>query len=251
MYCTVKNKVFYFENQRPCVLLKELHTCDFVTFQCPEGSWNKCICAKPGVKARVTMKMRLFWRLEHQAIFSSKTISFKMNVSKACIWPSMCCIISLLANSPWLRPTNCEFGKSKPLAQSHVCETVSFYLPKQRMQSFGDISLPVWSLQNIPALPNHFSEQTIYCCLLDPVNLNDPCDSLKETLQLKWGIVFHGLCPNDWWHFWRHLQRRPPANLKRHLNTKILPRHKESNILTTMLQISKVFIVAWSNRKKE
>lgn len=41
--------------------------------------------------------------------------------------------------------------------------------------------------------------------------------------RLKWSIVFHGLCPNDWWHFLRHLQRRPPANLEHHLNAEISP----------------------------
>lgn len=147
---------------------------------------------------------------------------------------------SLFANSPWLWPTNCEFGNSKPSAESYVCVAVQFYLPKQRMQSFGDISLTVWSLKNIPALPIHFSEQTIYCCRLDPVNLNDPCNSPKETLQLKWSILFHGLCPNDWWHFLRHFQRQPLANLECHVNAKIFPCQEQSHILTlvSMFHIS-------------
>lgn len=150
-----------------------------------------------------------------------------MNVSKACMWPSMSCIIFLLANSPWLRNSK---------AFSGVAYLRSCLIPlskNRRMQSPGDIFLSQKAWRTTPALQIHFSGQTIYCCLVDPVNLNDPCDSLKETLELKWSIVFHGLCPNDWWHFLRHLQRRPLANLERHLNAKISPRHEQSHIVSS------------------
>lgn len=85
--------------------------------------------------------------------------------------------------------------------------------------------------------------------LLDPVNLNDPCDSLKETLRLKWSIAFHGLCPNDWWHFLRHRQRRPLANLERHLNAKILSCHEQSHT-RPCLSVSHQHVSACSKLEK-
>lgn len=80
---------------------------------------------------------------------------------------------------------------------SHVCEADCFHFPKwcRVLMTF----LSVISQKNNPALPIHFSGQTIYCCLLDPLNLNDPCDSLKETLCWNGALCFtcHVLMTDD------------------------------------------------------
>lgn len=158
---------------------------------CPEGFQSKCICAKHRVKVRMTMKVRL--KYKNMKPFSLQRRSVLSKCLWGFVWPSVSCFVGTSLCKPSMSAT-----------YKLILET-RFQFPNLRKQSFIDVSLTVWRLKNAPNLSIHFSEQTIYCCLLNPVSSNDPRHSLREMLQLKWSIVFCGPCPNDWGRFLRHL----------------------------------------------
>lgn len=115
----------------------------------------------------------------------------------------------------WLWPTNCE-------------------LESQSLQrSLMSVKLTNSTFHNDAEFQWHFSQSK-------DQRTSQPCRFISQGkqftvvcwIQSTWTIlvtpwrkhsaeiVFHGLCPNDWWHFLRHLRRWPIANIEHYLNAK-------------------------------
>lgn len=96
---------------------------------------------------------------------------------------------------------------------------------KQETQRSSDISLTIWKAFKEHPQPCRFifltAQRFTVCCWIHS-GWTIPCDSLKETLQLKWSIEFHGLYPNDWWHFLRHFPKTTSSKFGR------LPKNRAS-----------------------
>lgn len=175
-----------------------------------------------------------------------------MNVPKACIWPFHV-LHNVFVSKLWLWPTNCELETQS--FQQSLMSVLSWLIPLSRMmQSFGDISLSQKPTEH-PGPADSFLRANNLLLSAGSSQLERSLWLPEGNTPLKWSIVFHGLCPNDWWHFLRHLRRRPRANLERHLNAKILPGHEHSHVLLSqcftlecvcMLQLIKVLIIALS-----
>lgn len=179
--------------------------------------------------------------------FFFKDYHFKMNVSKACIWPSMCHIF-WKGGGVWLDLLTVNFKESQSLQRS----LMSVKLTNSTFQFDAEFWWHFSQSKEHPGPADSFLRANNLLLSAGSSQLERSLWLPEENTQLKWSIVFHGLCPNDWWHFLRHLQRWPLANMECYLNAKILPWCEHSHVLVSqcftlecsrMLQLIKVLII--------